>query len=197
MTLADLLTTLETRGALPASRVKDLKTSIKYLAHALGHASPEQCPVDAACREEATWAKALETHFATLETQGRTISAVTRRNTRNNLRVVLTAAEAHGLLTAPLPPRLLARPASVRTSDASSGRRPPTRPPMEPSSATATACRSAQWPARYSRAGGPTARPAACASGRTSFRSYVKILETYFGYVAERLWPHRHVGGPL
>ena len=42
-----------------------------------------------------------------LETQGRTISAVTRRNTRNNLRVLLRQAEAHGLLQAPLPERLL------------------------------------------------------------------------------------------
>ena len=32
MTFADLLTTLETRGALTASRVKDCGTSIKYLA---------------------------------------------------------------------------------------------------------------------------------------------------------------------
>jgi hypothetical protein len=106
MTLADLLTTLDTGGALPARRVKDLKTSIKYLAEALGAASPEQCPVDAACREEAHWAKALETHFAALTASGRRISAVTMRNTRNNLRVIFRVAEAHGLLQAPLPPRL-------------------------------------------------------------------------------------------
>ena len=61
MTLADVLTALDARGALTRHRVKDMKTSIKYLAAALGHASPEQCPVDAACREEATWATALET----------------------------------------------------------------------------------------------------------------------------------------
>ena len=75
MTLADLLTTLETRGALTASRMKDCKTSLKYLAAALGTASPEQCPVDAACHDGTTWTVALETHFATLEAQGRTISA--------------------------------------------------------------------------------------------------------------------------
>ena len=110
MTLAELLTDLDTRGALPASRVKDLKTSIKYLSQARGHASPEQCPVDAAWLQEATWQAALETHFATLETQGTTISASTRRNTRNNIRVLLRAAEAHGLMQAPLPPVLLPRP---------------------------------------------------------------------------------------
>src|SRR4051794_12188517 len=111
MTLADLLTDLTTRGALPAKRVKDHRTSIKYLATALGHASPEQCPVADACREEARWLQALETHFATLTGQGRTISGTTRRNTRNNLRVLFRQAEAHGLLQVPLPSRLLPRPA--------------------------------------------------------------------------------------
>ena len=110
MTLADLLTTLETRGALVASRVKDLKTSLRYLATALGQTSLEHCSVDAACREEATWAKALEDHWRTLETQGRTLSAVTRRNTRNNLRGVFRLAEAHGLLPQPLPTPLLTKP---------------------------------------------------------------------------------------
>src|SRR5262247_1943773 len=107
MTLADLLTTLETQAALPASRVKDMKTSLRYLAHALGHATLAQCPVDAACRDPATWTPLLETHFQALETQGRTISAETRRNTRNNLRVVFRQAEEHRLLPAPLPARLL------------------------------------------------------------------------------------------
>jgi hypothetical protein len=108
MTLADLLTTLESRGALKASRVKDCGTSLRYLAAALGQTTPDQYPVDAACREEATWAAALEDHFQALETQGRRISAITRRNTRNNLRVLLRAAEGHRLLEQPLPPRLLA-----------------------------------------------------------------------------------------
>ena len=35
MTLADMLTALEARGALPASRAKDIKTSLRYLATAL------------------------------------------------------------------------------------------------------------------------------------------------------------------
>jgi len=43
MTLTDLLHTLHARGAIPASRVKDLKTSIRYLACALGKATPEYC----------------------------------------------------------------------------------------------------------------------------------------------------------
>src|SRR5262245_35930476 len=110
MTLADLLTTLETKATLPTSRVKDLKTSLRYLASALGHANLEQCPVDAAMHEEATWHGALETHFQALTAQGRTISAATRRNTRNNVRVVMRLAETHGLLSTPLPSRLLEKP---------------------------------------------------------------------------------------
>jgi site-specific recombinase XerC len=79
----------------------------KALAAALGHASLEQCPADAACRQEATWATALEDHWRTLETQGRTISAYTRRNVRNDIRKVFKLAEASGLLQASLPERLL------------------------------------------------------------------------------------------
>ena len=109
MTFADLLATLETRGALHASRVKDMKTSLRYLAAALGQTSLEQCPVDAACQDPDRWGAALETHFATLTAQGRTISATTRRNTRNNLRTIFRLAEASGLLTQPLPARLLTK----------------------------------------------------------------------------------------
>ena len=88
MMFADLLATLETRGALHASRVKDMKTSLRYLAHALGQPTLDECQVGAACQQESTWTQALDAHFATLEEegkpQGRTIGAVTRRNTRNN-----------------------------------------------------------------------------------------------------------------
>ena len=110
MTLADLLTTLDTRGALPATRVKDCKTSLKYLAQALGYPDPAQCPLDAACQDPATWAPLLAGHFARLETQGRPVGGSTRSNTRNNLRLVFRQAEAHGLLTQALPPVLFPRP---------------------------------------------------------------------------------------
>jgi hypothetical protein len=63
--------------------------------------------VDAACREEATWATVLEDHWRTLEAQDRTISAYTRRNVRNDIRKVFTLAAASGLLPVPLPERLL------------------------------------------------------------------------------------------
>ena len=44
MTLADLLTELATRGALKTSRVPAMKTSLKYLAAALGHGEPGAVP---------------------------------------------------------------------------------------------------------------------------------------------------------
>jgi hypothetical protein len=109
MTFADLLTTLETRAALPASRVKDMKTSLRYLAHALGQPGLDQASVEGACRDPAAWTAALETHFQALEAQGKTIRAATRRNTRNNLRVVFRLAEAQGLLAALLPSPLLTK----------------------------------------------------------------------------------------
>jgi hypothetical protein len=48
MSLADLLTELSTRGAMKPSRVPAMKTSLKYFAAALGHASPEECPANRA-----------------------------------------------------------------------------------------------------------------------------------------------------
>ena len=51
MTFADLLATLETRGALPRAGER-LKTSLRYLAAALGQAGLEQCHVGAACRRK-------------------------------------------------------------------------------------------------------------------------------------------------
>lgn len=184
MTLADLLTTLATRGALPASRVKDLKTSLKYLAVALGHANPEQCPVDAACQDPGTWGPALEAHFATLETQGRTISAVTRRNTRNNLRVLLRQAEAHGLLTAPLPARLLPRPDNREAFRRQQRATAPYKTTYGDHRGRRYWLPQAQWPPDIQN-GWRTYRGACGQRIReTSFQSYVKLLETYWGYIA-------------
>src|SRR4029450_2519988 len=101
MTLADMLPGIDPHDTLPASRLKDCQTSLRYLAQALGYPNPEQCPVGDACGDPATWTEALETPFTTLTAQRRTTSAPPRRNTRNNLRVVFRLAEARGLLQAP------------------------------------------------------------------------------------------------
>jgi hypothetical protein len=110
MMLADLLATLVARQALRAKRTKDYQTSLRYLAAALGHDSPATCPLDTATRDIDTWLQALEAHFQALTAQGRIVSAATMRNSRNNIRVIFRAAEAQGLLTAPLPVPLLVKP---------------------------------------------------------------------------------------
>jgi hypothetical protein len=100
-TLASLFETLTARGVLPAARAKDMRTSVfRYLAPALGAASPEQCPIDATLAGEATWGAQLEEHWDTLEKLGKPTSANTRRNTRNNIRGVFRLAVEQGLLEA-------------------------------------------------------------------------------------------------
>jgi hypothetical protein len=179
MTLADLLTALHTRGALPGASNK--KTSLRYLAAALGYPSLEACPVDDACRHEATWRAALETHFQRLTAQGRTINAGTRSNTRNNLRVVFRLAEAHGLLQAPLPSTLLTTPnreAFRRQQRATA----PYKTTYGDHRGHSYWLVRAEWPPeieagwqRYKAKCGQRIR-------ETSFQSYVKLLETYLGY---------------
>jgi hypothetical protein len=110
MTMAELLTTLVGREALPAGRVKDIKTSLNYLAQALGYPSPAHCPVDPSLPDTETWLTALDAHFTALTAQGRSISSKTCSNTRNNLRKLFRAAAAQGLVAAPLPVPLLAKP---------------------------------------------------------------------------------------
>ena len=107
MSMSELLATLTARDALPAGRVKDIKTSTNYLAQALGHPSPDHCPVDPSLKDVETWLAALEPYFAALTAQGRTISGKTRSNTRNNLRLLFRAAATQGLVAAPPPAALL------------------------------------------------------------------------------------------
>jgi hypothetical protein len=110
MTFADLLTTLETKGALKPSRVKDVRTSLRYLAQSLGHTGLEDTTVCDACRDPARWTEALQTHFDTLHASGKGVGPVTKKNTRSNIRAAFRAAEGLRLLTAPLPSRLLKAP---------------------------------------------------------------------------------------
>jgi hypothetical protein len=183
MTLADVLTELATCGTLPPSRVPAMKTSLKYLAAALGSGNPEQCPADAACRQEAMWAKALETHFATLETQGRTISAYTRRNTRNDIRKVFKLAETHGLLHVALPSLLLPRPDNREAFRRSQRATAPYKTTYGDHRGGSYWLPQAQWPPDIQE--GWRIYRAAC-GGRireTSFQSYAKLLETYWGYL--------------
>ena len=184
MTFADLLTALEAQGVLPASRAKDCKTSLRYLAAALGHGALDACPVDAACREEATWANALEAHFATLEAQGRTISAVTRRNTRNNVRVIFRQAAAHGLLAAPLPPVLLqARPPRLAWRHHQQATSPYLRTYSPQTSPRHVGLPRAQWPPEIQDGWRAYHAKTGHRLRETTFESYRRRLETYLGYI--------------
>ena len=69
MTLMELLTTMDTQGHIPASRVKDIKTSLGYLAHALGHATMDQCQEAPSSIASSLWQQKLDTHFSLLVEQ--------------------------------------------------------------------------------------------------------------------------------
>jgi len=110
MFLADLVSTLVEREALPRSILKDLRTSTNYLALALGYADPASCPIDLTTKPHTTWVTALNAHFEALTAQGRTIGTSTRNNTRTNLRRILRVAGEQGLLSVPVEEPLLAPP---------------------------------------------------------------------------------------
>ena len=183
MMLADLLTELVTRGALKHSRVPAMKTSLKNFALALGHASPEQSPVDAACLQEATWATALEDHWRTLEGQDRTISASMRRNVRNDIRKVFKLAQAHGLLPTAVPPVLLPRQSRTAWRRQQQGTTPyPTTYASTPR-ARHYALPQAAWPPDI-QAGWRTYR-AQCGLRlrETTFAAHASRLTYYLGYL--------------
>jgi hypothetical protein len=140
--------------------------------------------VEAACRDEALWGQALETHFAQLEAAGRRLSGAHRRNIRSNLRTVFKVAAAHGLLTVSLPPRLLTKPQRedfdrqyhVTSPYASTYR--PTGTPRR------FYLRQPRWPEDIQE--GWRAYRARCEDRirETSFESYAVCLSAYFGYLA-------------
>jgi hypothetical protein len=184
MTLADLLTELAARGAMKPSRVPAMKTSLKYLASALGHASPEACPADAACREEATWATALEDRWRTLETQGRRISAYTRRNVRNDIRKIFTLAAANGLLQAPLPPILVKAP-QRRAFEREHWKTNPYQATYRPQTGPRHfGLRQAQWPPDIQDGWRNYQARCGLRVRETTFQTYLRLLETYLGYLA-------------
>jgi hypothetical protein len=183
MILADVLTELATRGALKKSRVPAMQTSLKYLATALGHTSLDQCPLDTALRQEATWAEALEDHWRTLETQGRTISAYTRRNVRNDIRKVFKLAEAHGLLHAPLPSLLLAR-SNRHTFDRQQRLTQPYKAAYCNQVSRRYWLKQADWPPEIAQGFQEYRTRCGMRLRETTFETYVKCLSTYLGYLA-------------
>jgi hypothetical protein len=182
MMLADLLVTLDTQGALRHSRVPAMKTSLKYLAHALGHDGLEQCPVDAACLDPSTWVQALEDHWRTLETEGRTISASLRRNVRNDIRKVLKLATASGLLQAPLPARLLPVRSNLMAWRQAQLETNPYPETYRYHNRASYVLPQAQWPPEIQAAWQEYRTRCGVRIRETSFRSYMVHMRLYMGY---------------
>jgi hypothetical protein len=184
MTLAEILTELATRDAVRAGAVKDMKTAIRHLATALGHASPEQCPMDTALAEEAHWAVKLETHFDTLTAQGRTISLANRSNVRNHLRVLLRAANAQGLIHAPVPTLLRSRGPSL---DDWRERRAATNPYPETyvfrGSRNSYTLPMDQWPPEIQAAWQEFRKRGRLKLREITFATYETHLRIYLGYL--------------
>jgi site-specific recombinase XerC len=101
MTLMELLNTMATQGSISASRVKDVKTSIRYLARALGKDTPEQCQEVDFLLPRTAWKEKLDRYFLEQQQQGKTISSHTLRNTRQNLSFLFRTAQRSGVLTTP------------------------------------------------------------------------------------------------
>jgi hypothetical protein len=180
MTLADLFMTLVTRGVLP--RAKDCKTALRLLANALGYPSLEACQVEAACRDESLWGQALETHFTHLQTTGRMLSGGNRRNIRSNVRTVFKVAKEHGLLQAPLPPVLLAKPKRLAFRLQQQATAPYKTTYQGNQGSRRFWLAEAQWPPDIQA--GWRAYQAKSGHRATTFRSYAKILATYLGWRA-------------
>ena len=108
MTLADLWQTVLDTCELPPGRLRNLPTSIAYLARALGYASPEHCPQSDFWTPESAWSHRLKLHFRHLAASPheKTPSAHTLRNTLNNLRYLFRLVQTAQILS---PPKLPSR----------------------------------------------------------------------------------------
>jgi hypothetical protein len=184
MTFAEIFTALETKGVLPAGRVKDMKTSLRYLAQALGHTSPEECQVGKDGLDPTTWTDALETHFCALEARGRQVSAATRRNTRNNLRVLFRLANEHDVLAAPMSPRLFTKSTRrdfIRQHWASTPYPSTYRPTIGP---RRYGLHQSQWPDDITQGFKEYQRRCGLRLRESTFRIYANQMVSYVGYFA-------------
>ena len=182
MTFDDLLRILEDRAALP--RAAQLLTSLRYLAAALGYERLDACPVDDACREEATWNARLEAHFQTQAQAGRRVSASTRRNTRNNLRVLFRHAEAHGLLAAPLPPQILTKAKRVAFQETQRATNPYQSTYYVQTGPRRFGLPQAQWPAEIQAGWRDYQAKCGLSLRESTFKTHTKSMMTYLGYLA-------------
>jgi hypothetical protein len=179
MTLTELLTTLHTRGALPPRRLKDVQTSLRYLARALGHASPEQCTVEAvASLDPAAWKARLDTYFLALPQPP---SMHTVRNTRNNLSFLFRQAAAQGLLLPATASPRLARTRKAREQLAVG--RSPFAARVRAANASRYALAFADWPPAI-RAGWEAYHASRQRKTRAiSLNHYRAVLGRYLGFL--------------
>ena len=184
MTLEDLVSTLVARQALPSGRVKDIRTAITYLATALGTDGPAQCLVDVAKQEVDAGLPALGTYFQTLETDGHVLSAKTRSNHRGNLRLLLRAAEAQGLTTAPL--RAPLRPLPTRAVVSLQQRETALYPGVwhAPSPARNYGLHQAEWPPDIVAGWQAYLARRSRRLRDVTVRGHAQRLESYLGYIA-------------
>ena len=141
MTLTDLLNALQAQGDIPASRVKNLKTSIRYLACALGKDTPEHCVEADFLLPEPHWKDKLNRYLGSLSPAP---SPHTVRNTRNNLSFLFRTAAKCALLTPALPvpsPSL-----SRRALDQQSRQTSPYRGRWRTTHDVSYGLKPAQWP---------------------------------------------------
>jgi integrase len=182
MTFAELLTMLEGRNALPASRVKDLKTSLRYLAAALGYQGLDDATVDDACRDPLRWTAALDARYRHLEAQGRVISVVSRRNNGSNLRLVFRVAGEQGLLAAPLPQPLLTKPRRVDFQRAQRATAP-YQSTYHPQGPRRYGLPKAEWPAHVRAEWDAYLAHSEWRLRQTTFATYEKAMATYLGFL--------------
>ena len=118
-----------------------------------------------------------------LETQGKTISASTRRNTRNDLRGIFRLAAAHGLLPVPLSTRLLDKPRREAFRLQAQATAPYRETYRLPAASRIYGLPQAQWPPDIAQ--GWLDYRASCPIGRreTTFRAHAHRLENYIGYL--------------
>jgi Phage integrase family len=180
MTFAELFTTLHARGLIP-KRAPAKQSSLRHLAKALGYPTLESAPVGEACRDPARWTDAMKTYFVTLREQGRTMTAHNCDNILTDLRGLLKLADAQGLLTAPLPVRLLTTSKRKEFERQKRGASPyqdtyrrkvPYRLPQ------------AQWPADIQGGWQDYTDRLDRRLRENTLEKYVFLLETFFGFVA-------------
>jgi hypothetical protein len=93
MTLSELLNQVSAQDTIPPSRLKDLKTAVRYLARASGAASPDLIPhAETLARHYRT---TVQSYFASMTPQP---SPHTIRNVLNNLSFLFRRAYSLGLI---------------------------------------------------------------------------------------------------